>query len=143
MKRCNKCSIDKQLEDFHLNRKMKDGRQNYCKACMKVRNASYYKLTPERNPQRQLSRDKCREQCFEYVCKYLQEHPCVDCNESDIVVLEFDHVRGTKVQNIATLCARGSSLATLKLEIDKCEVRCANCHRRVTAQRGGWRKLTY
>lgn len=23
-------------------------------------------------------------------------------------------------------------------EIEKCDVRCANCHRRVTVERGGW-----
>jgi hypothetical protein len=32
----------------------------------------------------------------------------------------------------------GYSIAKIKEEIEKCEVRCANCHRKVTAQRGNW-----
>ena len=68
---------------------------------------------------------------------YLLEHPCVDCGESDVVVLEFDHVQGEKKYNISDLARRYSSWKTVKAEIDKCEVRCANCHRRITAKRAG------
>ena len=73
---------------------------------------------------------------------YLQNHPCVDCGEADIIVLEFDHLRD-KTGNIATMVNAARSIAAIRAEIDKCEVVCANCHRRRTAQRdGGWYKLT-
>ena len=68
------------------------------------------------------------------VQEYLETHPCVDCGESDPVVLEFDHVRGEKVMDIAGMKARAASLFTIDNEIAKCDVRCANCHRRKTAQ---------
>lgn len=71
----------------------------------------------------------------ETINKYLEEHPCTDCGETDIVVLEFDHVSGEKDQNISDAIRRGWSLARLFKEIEKCEVRCANCHRRVTHKR--------
>jgi hypothetical protein len=70
------------------------------------------------------------------VLEYLADHPCVDCGESDPIVLEFDHLRDKRA-NISALTRNGESWRLLE-EIAKCEVRCANCHRRITAIRGGW-----
>jgi len=65
-----------------------------------------------------------------------KNHPCADCGESDIVVLEFDHQRD-KVADVSLLARDGYSLDKIKREIDKCEVVCANCHRRRTAKQFG------
>ena len=65
---------------------------------------------------------------------YLLEHPCVDCGFSDVRALEFDHVHGEKKKEVARLATDGVGLATLQKEIDKCEVRCANCHRIKTVE---------
>lgn len=75
---------------------------------------------------------------------YLTTHPCVDCGEKDIRLLEFDHVRGIKVDNISRLLTQGYSWSNIETEIAKCDVRCANCHRIKTFQRGGnwWRSLS-
>jgi hypothetical protein len=71
----------------------------------------------------------------------LLTHPCVDCGESDTIVLEFDHVIGEKKYNIADVIRSGRNWQSIIEEIEKCEVRCANCHRRATAKRGGnWNK---
>jgi hypothetical protein len=59
----------------------------------------------------------------------------VDCGESDPIVLEFDHVRGVKRGEISRLKTM-VSLETLAEEIAKCDVRCANCHRRKTHRDG-------
>lgn len=70
---------------------------------------------------------------------YLSQHPCVDCGEGDIVVLDFDHLPGcTKSFNIGS--AWDKKVDLILAEIEKCEVVCANCHRRRTCQRSnGWR----
>ena len=66
---------------------------------------------------------------------YLAEHPCVDCDENDPDVLDFDHVQGQKSANVSDLLWGKSSLKRLQAEVALCEVRCANCHRRITRSR--------
>lgn len=59
---------------------------------------------------------------------------CVDCGYNEHPeALEFDHVRGEKLFNVAS----GIRKAWSKVleEIAKCEVVCANCHRIRTANR--------
>ena len=55
----------------------------------------------------------------------------MDCGESDILVLEFDHTKKEKDGDISYMVWR-RSLKVIQEEITKCEVRCANCHRRKT-----------
>lgn len=75
------------------------------------------------------------------ILDYLLKHPCVDCGETDLVVLDFDHLRD-KTMNVAKMVNRSTSWATILKEIDKCEVVCSNCHRRRTAARhGSWYKV--
>lgn len=142
MKTCYKCKEEKPLGDFHKNKRKSDGYQNYCKACAKIRNRAYYLSTPHRNPQRRASRDRARNTAREYVWQYLLDNPCVDCGYTNPIALEFDHVRGKKIAAIAVMVTRGLGLITIKEEIAKCEVRCANCHRIVTSNRAGWWKKT-
>lgn len=70
-----------------------------------------------------------------YIDDYLAVHPCVDCDEDDPIVLEFDHVRGTKHKAVSEMAHSNASLKAVIKEIEKCDVRCANCHRRATHQR--------
>lgn len=81
------------------------------------------------------NRDVTRVRNKKFIAEYLDKHPCVDCGEKDPVVLDFDHVRGKKVKNVADAVNHGWSLKRIKDEIAKCEVRCANCHRRATHKR--------
>lgn len=72
---------------------------------------------------------------------YFSSHPCVDCGQDDIRCLEFDHRdAGEKLADVATLLRSRVAWSRIEAEIAKCDVRCANCHRRATALRGGsWR----
>jgi hypothetical protein len=49
-------------------------------------------------------------------------------------VLDFDHVRGVKVAAVSSLM----SSTLLAREMEKCEVRCGNCHRLKTARERNW-----
>ncbi len=70
-----------------------------------------------------------------YIWRYLSDHKCIDCGEKDPIVLEFDHIRD-KTFTISSI-GRDRTLGEVKKEIEKCEVRCANCHRRKTARQFG------
>jgi hypothetical protein len=73
--------------------------------------------------------------------EYLLEHPCVDCGEPDPVVLDFDHVGGVKTANVSYLLNSAAGWERVESEMKKCEVRCANCHRRKTAREQNWYKF--
>lgn len=72
-----------------------------------------------------------------FISNYLKTNPCVDCGETNTIVLEFDHFENKKF-NISDAARKGVSMKKLEDEIAKCEVRCANCHRKKTYERSGW-----
>jgi len=94
------------------------------------------KKTRKRNDKdRKISRKYGKERNREFVTEYLKTHPCVDCGNSDIRVLEFDHIENNKEENISWIVKNAWSLQRLINEMEKCEVRCCNCHRIVTIER--------
>lgn len=136
MKTCTSCGIEKSLADFQKRASSKDGHTNLCKPCKREYDNSHYKKNPKRSEYIRSNQKDRERKTNEYIVQYLLQHPCVDCGEDDIVVLEFDHVRGEKKGVISVL--KRSSLKAVKEEIEKCEVRCANCHRRKTAKQLNW-----
>jgi len=78
---------------------------------------------------------------YEKVLKMYFANGCVDCRVKDARVLEFDHVTGIKknVKNqrgagVGYMVRNGYKWSTIKREIEKCEVRCRNCHQIKTAR---------
>ncbi len=142
MKRCTKCGKEKSLNEFSFKIKTLGLRQYQCIKCSRIlirdhynRNRGYYlEKAKKRNT-------KIRTEARAFIKEYLLKHPCVDCGESDIIVLEFDHRNSKlKLTEISQLIRAMSSLDAIKKEINKCDVRCANCHRRKTARDFGWFK---
>lgn len=70
---------------------------------------------------------------------------CVDCGYGDIRAIEPDHrpseLKVGNVSRMVTLCV---SMVRLKAELEKCDRRCARCHRLMTMARRpcGWRLAT-
>jgi hypothetical protein len=71
----------------------------------------------------------------DFVNRYKSFCKCVDCGESNPIVLEFDHVDKNKTANIADMVHQSYSISSIKEEIRKCEVVCCNCHRIRTHKR--------
>lgn len=83
-----------------------------------------------------------RHRNFVRMLEHLRDHPCADCGETDPVVLDFDHRPGVQKRFEIARAVNASTRAwsTILKEIAKCDVVCANCHRRRTASRAGHRK---
>lgn len=89
-----------------------------------------------------VDRSYIREEVSEFICEYLSKNPCILCGETDIRVLEFDHITPEdKKFNIGDRSSR--SYDTVLLEMRKCRVLCANCHRRHTSITQGHYKHKY
>lgn len=142
-KTCKKCFITKPIEEFNFKDKARGKRQAQCQICTReaIRN-HYYKHVDYYHRKAQKRRKLLQVLLKQFLIDYLQTHPCVDCNEKDIIVLEFDHLRD-KTREIGTFLQNGYPINTVKKEIEKCEVRCANCHKRKTAKEFGWYKYKY
>ena len=126
---CSKCKQDKRDDLFPINKTSKTGRHNWCKNCQNAYNKEHYKKN------KQYYKDKSNSQSMKLrkiVRDYKITHDCITCGEPDPLVLDFDHL-GDKLGNVSTLVSNGVSVKRLMDEINKCQILCANCHRRKTA----------
>jgi len=77
---------------------------------------------------------------------YLSSHPCVDCGESRILRLCFDHRKGVKKEfDIGAARYGRFGWKRIEAEIAKCDVRCVGCHAEKTAKERNyisWRILS-
>jgi hypothetical protein len=63
----------------------------------------------------------------------------VGCGIADPLVLQFDDRLGAgRVKDVGWYVSSGSRANLVIEELARCDVRCANCHRRRTAQAGAW-----
>ena len=133
MKTCSRCKTDKPFSDFGKQAKSKDGYQYHCRQCK----AELHQLNHKRRMESiKRSQRKRVDTGRQFVVEWFSTHPCVDCGNSDIRVLEFDHL-SDKLKGVGWLLHAGYSVAAIKREIEKCEVRCKNCHVIKTYERMG------
>lgn len=143
LKVCATCKNKKDETSFSWKDKKKGFRHYVCSECHSIYRKKHY----EKNKQKYI--DKARKWNEEQKVKlqkilfeYLTEHPCVDCGESDVVVLDFDH-QSDKHLPLSTMFKHRYSVKKVLAEIEKCEVRCANCHRKRTAKEKGYWKIGF
>ena len=130
-KLCRSCGRARPLDQFAKHHTKHDGRQSECRSCKSNRDRRGYRENPRIKASILESTRRQRDARRSWINEYLATHPCVDCGEPDPVVLEFDHVRGVKRDDVVVLAVRRLvPLIDVASEIEKCEIRCANCHRR-------------
>jgi hypothetical protein len=138
LRTCRVCTETKPLTEFPFRSLVRQTRQWICLACQRAYTKNWYK----RNRKQQIEAAYVRrvreaKSLGRRIREYLADHPCVDCGESDAEVLDFDHLRNKRA-NVSRLVHTAVSWDLIVAEISKCEVRCANCHRRRTANVGGY-----
>jgi hypothetical protein len=115
-------------------RKERGQRDNYCRPCRAAYKHEHYAAHRQRYiASAQARKQATVEERTAHLMRFLRTKACVDCGESDPLVLEFDHLAGKEFGIAQGL--RDRTWQAVLDEIAKCEVVCANCHRRRTAHR--------
>ena len=136
---CGRCGITAPSTDFPWKDQGRGRRGSWCRSCQRayahdhyLRNIDQYKAKARKT----LRGD--RQRLRQRVDDFLATHPCVDCGTADIAVLEFDHRDPAEKRMAVSTLASRRGWPAVEREIAKCEVRCANCHRRRTARQFDW-----
>jgi len=146
-KKCTACCEAKSLTQFNVQRKKLRAADPHkyalqCKDCHKSLPAS--KVDPnflsDTKPRKvgydhRAAKQEIRRKTRIKILQYLAEKGCSKCDEHNPRVLEFDHLDPTKKHKpISRLVTTGYSWASevLRAEIRKCQILCANCHRKHT-----------
>ncbi len=139
MKECVTCGEFKRDSEFAYRNKLLGRRWGTCKSCQSQQRKRWYENNKEKHIQNvRENKKRMIAEAQQYIWDYLENHPCVDCGETNPVVLEFDHVHGKKKKAVGDLARQGYSIDAIKKEISKTVVRCANCHRIKTHKERGW-----
>lgn len=102
-------------------------RKGHCLTCVNAYHVARRKSDPAKRKQHQAYTKARRHRMVEEINE-LKKAPCTDCGERfKPWQMQFDHVRGEKVDAIANLVRRGN-VSRLEEELPKCELVCANCH---------------
>lgn len=143
---CRDCLEDKP-ECVFVTRRTPEGRLRRRGVCVDCRDKyaqdNFERLQEWRRNYNANNRDKKRARDIArraeikaFVDEY-KNKPCADCGVKwPPVAMDLDHVRGNKVMGVASMVASAYRIELVKLELEKCEVVCACCHRLRTAARG-------
>ena len=137
MKKCTKCDENLSIDKFQIMNKKTGKINSMCIDCRREYDKEYYNKLNTSKLKIKIEQAKIlRISKRKYIVEFLKKSKCVDCQNSDWRVLEFDHRdRKTKSFNIADSVS--NSIEHIQKEIDKCDVVCANCHNiRKIKQRG-------
>jgi transcription elongation factor Elf1 len=140
--RCAACGVDKTSAEFSFADQERRILNAYCRVCHAAYRHAHYLANKADYVRRAIVQTKARrEENRRQVLLYLATHPCVDCGNANVVTLEFDHRdRARKLTEVSRLIGNRRWPRVLT-EIEKCDVRCINCHRRKTGREFGWAKV--
>src|SRR5947199_2772347 len=97
MKTCTKCLKPLDNSRFNYKNRGKGTLHAHCKDCSRANVRSHYERNKEYYTEKARARNlAARQEIQNRLLTYLSTHACVDCGESDPVVLDFDHIDGAE-----------------------------------------------
>lgn len=124
MKICGKCDKEKELKEFNKNNQnKKTGLSAYCKECQRKNNKKHYKNNKEKYIENSI-----KNKIWYYNLKIGLK--CNRCGFDNPVALDFHHKEPLKKEfEINYNSLLGKNKEQIKMELNKCEILCSNCHR--------------
>jgi hypothetical protein len=127
-KECTKCHRILSIENFRWKNKKLNKKHSHCKDCMKEAEHQRYLTDSSRKNQILQRAYQHKENNSLLVAKY-KAQGCYKCGETREYVLDFHHINPDNKNNTIAHMIKSASLENLLLEIQKCVLLCANCHR--------------
>lgn len=142
-RRCSTCGVTQPIEQFAVKNARTGQRSTKCRSCQRSYSRNHYLSNRDDYLEKARRRRKTeRDRFTELILEYFAGHPCVDCGATDPRILDdLDHRDGVRKVAAVSALIRALNWRGLVVEIAKCDVRCANCHRRRTALQFSYARL--
>lgn len=112
MKQCSGCRQTISLDNFGKNKRLKDGKNRYCRKCVCLNNEKYNKSE---------TAIRRAEENKKWITNYVKEHPCDRCGEQDIKALRLT------LNNKTSTNLFRNKFKLVEKQILLYEIRCRNC----------------
>jgi hypothetical protein len=101
----------------------------------KEQNAAYFRKWYAANKKKQIERVAAnKRKNAKLVWKIKEDGECIHCGEDFPECLDFHHRDPKeKTHTISHMATRGYGIKAIRAEIAKCDLVCANCHRKIHA----------
>lgn len=129
-KTCTICHQEKSISEFSPRKGVKDGLYSRCKKCHNEEIRKRYKYNPDYDRQRNLNK---RKYLMDICNKIKSERGCKICKENDPCCLDFHHINPAEKDFSIAHIIGTKNVEKMMIEITKCIVVCANCHRKIHA----------
>ena len=130
MKQCRKCNFVKYEDDFAFKNKSKGILQSICRQCKSEYNTLWFKDNKQKHILNVKQNKKSNSGIIKELDKAFRSLGCSVCGEKDTACLDYHHLKDKKY-TVSELKSGSYGANIFIVEVTKCVVLCANCHRKL------------
>lgn len=120
------CKIPKNINQFAIHGKQL---KEKCNVCLKRYMSNHYQNNKQKYIDYTINRGKVTRAWY---LEYKDKLKCKECGENHPAVLDFHHRDpNEKVMSIGNIIGRKWSIDKILNEMNKCDILCSNCHRKL------------